>query len=194
MVVNVQVGRESRVQKLLDMLDRAVSAETSAEITEKIKNGLSTLIRSGEIVLPEKFFQPHENRYARRLLHVDDEKRYSVVVMTWGPTQSTPIHDHCGMWCVEGVLAGEIEVEQLDLVSCEDERYRFEKQNLVSAAVASAGCLIPPFEYHRIQNADISNTAVTIHVYGGEMKTCNIFEAQADGTYRPVKKELGFDN
>ena len=39
--------------------------------------------------------------------------------MTWGPGQGTPLHDHAGMWCVEGVLEGRIEVARYDLL---DER------------------------------------------------------------------------
>ncbi len=26
--------------------------------------------------------------------------------MTWGPGQGTPLHDHAGIWCVEGVVEG----------------------------------------------------------------------------------------
>ena len=51
-------------------------------------------------------------RYARRLLHRDPAGRYTAIVMTWGPGQGTAVHDHGGLWCVEGVVDGEIAVTQ----------------------------------------------------------------------------------
>ena len=46
--------------------------------------------------------------YGRRLLHRDPRGRYTVVVMTWGPGQGTPIHDHANLWCVECVYRGNV--------------------------------------------------------------------------------------
>ena len=35
--------------------------------------------------------------------------------MTWGPGQGTPVHDHGGLWCVEGVVEGQIAVTRYDV-------------------------------------------------------------------------------
>ena len=51
---------------------------------------------------------------------------YTAVVMTWGPGQKTPLHDHAGMWCVECVVEGELEVVQFDLMEQADGRCRFD--------------------------------------------------------------------
>ena len=42
----------------------------------------------------------------------DREGRYTAVVMTWGPGQGTAMHDHGGLWCVEGVVEGAMTVTQ----------------------------------------------------------------------------------
>ena len=79
-----------------------------------------------------------------------------------------------------------MDVTQYDLVQESDGRYRFEPKGCVHAEVGSAGCLIPPFEYHVLANPTAS-PAITLHVYGGEMTSCHVFEPRPDGAY--VRRE-----
>jgi hypothetical protein len=85
-----------------------------------------------------------------------------------------------------------MDVTQYDLVQQEQDAdasvaaYRFEEKGCVHAAVGSAGCLIPPFEYHILANA-LDEPSITLHVYGGEMTTCHVFVPAAGGRY--VRKE-----
>ena len=44
------------------------------------------------------------------------------------------------------------------------------------ATAGSAGALIPPFEHHVLANARPDRASLTLHVYGGEMDHCDIFE------------------
>ena len=57
-------------------------------------------------MLPDRFRVARAEGYARRLLHRNDRLGYTAVVMTWAPGQRTPLHDHAGIWCVEGVVEG----------------------------------------------------------------------------------------
>lgn len=181
--------------ELISLVDQAVEKDTVEETVEAIKADLCRLIRSGRIELPPEFTRPVEGRYARRLLHRDEARGYSIVVMTWGPGQRTPIHDHSGMWCVEGVWGGSIDVQQYEIEDADEAgRVRFGARNSYEAGVGSAGCLIPPFEYHRISNACDKTTAVSLHIYGGEMECCNVFERQKDGTYVRREKPLPYDD
>jgi predicted metal-dependent enzyme (double-stranded beta helix superfamily) len=116
----------------------------------------------------------------------------SAIVMTWGPGQGTAVHDHGGLWCVEGVVDGEIAVTQYDLVEQTHDAYRFEAKGCVHAAVGSAGCLIPPFDYHILANA-IDQPSITLHVYGGDLDDCKVFlPATPDGRYAESTKMLSF--
>ena len=180
--------------ELIRLVDAAVAEKSVAETVEAIKADLCKLIRSSQIDLPPEFTAPVDGHYARRLLHKDEEKGYSIVVMTWGPGQKTPIHDHSGMWCVEGVWGGSIDVQQFELVSRENDRFRFEPRNSYEAGVGSAGCLIPPYEYHSISNACNETPAISLHIYGGEMKMCSVFDGQEDGSFIRTERPLGYDN
>src|ERR671931_89921 len=89
---------------IISRLDAAVAAGSPEVITVRLKHDLEQLLGTRSLRLPERFHQPHPLRYARRLFHQDPEGRYTAVVMTWGPGQGTPVHDHGGLWCVEGVV------------------------------------------------------------------------------------------
>src|SRR3546814_16841178 len=85
--------------------------------------------------------------------------------MTWAPGQGTPIHDHCGLWCVEGVWDGELEITQYELLERDGERFRFRAAGRMHAGPGSAGSLIPPHEYHTITNASGDKIATSLPHY-----------------------------
>ncbi|MEO8275902.1 MAG: cysteine dioxygenase family protein [Thermoanaerobaculia bacterium] len=201
------------VATLVEQLDLAVGLGDVHRTTAAIKRSLSDLIRAGEIRLPERFFEPLPTSYARRLLHRDDERGYNAIVMTWGPGQGTALHDHGGIWCVEGVVAGEMAVLQYELTEIAGQPvdshgelaaeqdpeavYRFAPRGRVHALAGASGALIPPFEYHTLANALTDRVSVTLHVYGGEMSSCHLFEpigADAQTGFRRVQKQLFLNN
>lgn len=54
--------------------------------------------------------------------------------------------------------------------------------------------MIPPCDYHTIENP-FEETAISIHVYKGEMETAGIYLPEAEsGTYRREVKSLGYDD
>jgi predicted metal-dependent enzyme (double-stranded beta helix superfamily) len=173
-------------------LDAAVRLADPAAIAQQVKRALQEALRCDGLALPPGFFEARPDTYARRLLHRDPAGLYTAVVMTWGPGQGTPLHDHAGIWCVECVVDGEMEVRQYDLLSETDGSYRFEAQPCIDALRGSAGCLIPPYEYHTLANRRPDGPSVTLHVYGGEMTSCHIFQPQEDGSYRRVERTLSY--
>ena len=180
---------------LIARIDEAVQMRDPAAITQRVKQELQHAIRARDVVLPERFRRVRPEGYARRLLHRNDALGYTAVVMTWGPGQATPLHDHAGIWCVEGVVEGRMDVTQYDLIQEEQDAdasvaaYRFEEKGCVHAAVGSAGCLIPPFVYHIRANA-LDEPSITLHVYGGEMTTCHVFVPAAGGRYVRTERLL----
>ncbi|MDX1632157.1 MAG: cysteine dioxygenase family protein [Thermoanaerobaculia bacterium] len=181
------------LDRLVEDLDRATAFEDRRELSREVKETLERHTEEQTLILPPEIQTPAEDSYARRLLHLDPEGRYSLLAMVWGPDQGTPLHDHAGMWCVEGVYHGEIDVCQFELKERDNGRFRFEAGETVRAGLGDAGALIPPFEYHTIANPHSDRSAMTLHVYGGEMTECTVFEPVGDGWYRRETKELGYD-
>jgi predicted metal-dependent enzyme (double-stranded beta helix superfamily) len=183
---------DAELTALVDRLNAAVEEATSEAITRRVKADLEDLLGRGGLTLAPRFWTPRPDGYARRLLYQDPANRYTAVVMTWGPGQGTPVHDHGGLWCVEGVVDGEMQVTQFDV------RPNGEAFDVValgaplSAGVGSAGRLIPPTDYHVLANAQPDAVSVTLHIYGGTLDGCRIFTPVADGRYVQSVRALSY--
>ncbi len=139
--------------KLVASLDAAVALGDDRAVTDALRKSLCELICDEEVSLPACVLEPISDHYARRELYTSPEHGYSVIAMTWGPGQGTKIHDHSGMWCVEGVWRGRLEITQYELAERDDVRYRFVPAGTIEAGTGSAGSLIPPHQYHTIRQS-----------------------------------------
>ena len=170
----------------------ALELPTLEDTVQHVKESLSAAIRAGAVHLDKRFHAVAPDHYARRLLYRNTDLGVSAVVMTWGPGQATAVHDHSGMWCVEGVVEGEINVTQYDLANEEGERCFFDRKGEIQALKGQAGSLIPPFEYHVLSNPT-ERTAITLHIYGGEMESCSVYMPDSGGAYQRHEKTLTYD-
>ena len=182
------------LSELVARLDRSVEAGSAEAITASVKKDLEHILGGRHLSLPAQFTRPRPEAYARRLLHRDPKGRYSAIVMTWGPGQGTAVHDHGGLWCVEGVVDGEIAVTQYLVQQERDGFYRVTPIGSMLAGTGSAGCLIPPTDHHVLANARPSRASVTLHVYGGDLDDCKVFlPATPDGRYTESTRMLSFN-
>jgi len=182
-------------QSLIERLDEATQATDFETITQGVKSALQDCIAEDKLHLDDAWCEPCENGYGRRLVHRDPNGRYSVVAMIWGEGQGTPIHDHDDKWCVECVYQGEIEVTSYEVCPTADpDKVTVEFCGTVDATIGEAGALIPPHDYHVIQNQK-QPTAVTIHVYGGEMEGCNVYlPIEGTNLFQRTRKSLCYDD
>jgi len=179
--------------KLVRAIDGAVASGDQHAITAALRGVLCGLIRDRDVRLPDCVHEPVADHYARRELYRSPEHGYSVVAMTWGPGQGTPIHDHCGLWCVEGVWDGELEITQYELLEREGERFRFRAAGGIHAGPGSAGSLIPPHEYHAIRNASSDAVAISLHIYKAPMESCAMFVPDHGEWFERAAKALPTD-
>jgi 3-mercaptopropionate dioxygenase len=179
--------------KLVAALDAAVEAGHQHAVTAALRKTLCRMIRDRELQLPACVFEPISDHYARRELYRSPNHGYSVVAMTWAPGQGTPVHDHSGLWCVEGVWDGQLEITQYELLERDGERFRFRAAGGMQAGPGSAGSLIPPHEYHTIRNASPDTVAVSVHIYKAPMDCCSMFVPQHDEWYVRADKPLETD-
>jgi predicted metal-dependent enzyme (double-stranded beta helix superfamily) len=179
----------ARVREMVRRLDEAMTPRDDAGRCRGVKQVLEETFAAGTEFLDARFLVPNPERYARRLVHRDAGNRYTVIAMVWNAGQGTPLHDHAGIWCVECVYSGRIRVTSFNCQGGDPERdiVQFKQETVIHAGVGQAGALIPPFEYHVLENAgDVP--AVTLHVYGGEMDHCHIFEPVEGGWLRRYRE------
>ena len=180
-------------RRLVEALDDAVRRDCTTAITDALRQALCRLMHDRDVSLPPCVYQTAADHYARREIYNSEELGYNVIAMTWGPGQGTSIHDHCGMWCVEGVWQGQIEVTSYELVERDEERYRFESRGTMLAGQGSAGSLIPPHEYHTIRNPSDDAVAVSLHIYRGAMTSCSVFRQVKENWYDRDQRQLSLD-
>ena len=184
----------SPVTELTRRIDQAIDAGDTHSICAAVKTALEYLTRHELGCIDERLLRPRAEDYTRRLLYRDPQGRYTIVLMIWGQGQGTKVHDHAGFWCVESVYRGRIRVLSYDLVEeLPGDQVRFEPAREVFAGVGEAGALIPPFDYHVLENP-FDEVAVTVHVYGGEMDRCLVFEpvVGAPGCYERQVRALSY--
>lgn len=181
-----------RVREMVRRLDEAMTPTDDAGRCRGVKRALEEIVAAGAEFLDAGFLVPNPERYARRLVHRDPANRYTVIAMVWNTGQGTPLHDHAGIWCVECVYKGRIRVTSYSCQGGDPEHdlVQFRRETVIHAGVGEAGALIPPFEYHVLENASDA-PSVTIHVYGGEMTYCHVFEP-VDGGWLRKYRELSY--
>ncbi len=180
-------------RELIDALDRALEQPTTPDITDAVRKALCRLMHEGSVELPPCVFEYNDEHYSRRELYRSDKHGYSVTAMTWAPGQGTPIHDHHGLWCVEGVWHGALEITQYELLERAEDRYHFNSVSSIQAGTGSAGSLIPPHEYHAIRNPSSQSPAVSLHVYSAPMTCCAVFNPLEAAWYQRNERTLSLD-
>lgn len=169
---------------LSDLISKLETAVTLPDPVNQVKECLCTALKEG-FELDPAHRKTCSEHYARHLLHSDQDGRFSVIAMIWGPGQATPLHDHGDLWCVEGLLEGSIEVCMYNHKGSQaDGTEIFEEASCVYPGCGETGHLIPPEDHHIIRNVSSTKTAITIHVYGGDMEECAVYEPVGEDVYQ----------
>lgn len=162
---------------------------------ERVQSRVLELLHAGDLILPEAFHRPGPERYARRLLHRDPQRDLVIVAMAWGPNQGTLLHDHGGRWCFECVLAGEMVADVYEVVERSESgdllRFRWLSQD--RQPKGSSALLRPPIEHHIFRNPSPDTPVLTLHIYGGELASCNVFLPDQADWFRREVRPLSYD-
>lgn len=159
---------------LFRRLEEIVDNSRPRETAFAVKDALEQAVRATDDLIPPKFLEPARDRYARRLLYLADDRRFSLVAMVWNRGQGTPLHDHGGAWCVECVYRGAMRSTNYLLEGEVEGICRFRKKSMTFDIAGEANAILPPREHHVFDNpGDVA--AVTLHVYEHELTSCNAY-------------------
>lgn len=188
----MQVLKE-KVRNLIESLSADISRADCAK--SQVKCTQTILQRFIGQLKVSDFDEVHAKQdcYARHLLYRCPKEDFSVVMMVWGPGQRTPVHDHGGHWCVEGVVKGQLEIVDYSLREIDAQTVELNAEKTIHASPGDVGNLIPPFEYHHIANFT-STPAISIHVYSSEIKTCTRFLPLENNRYQKETVSLCYDS
>ncbi len=169
--------------RLIAAVDAAMTSGDAGRITADLQLALQEAIADSRIELPECVHRPVSDHYARRPLYHSQEHGYSVIAMSWGPGQGTPLHDHDAMWCVEGVGWGTGD-HPLRAAGMRRRTLALPTPRRAARGCGSAGSLIPPHEYHTLRNASDEALAISVHVYEAPMERSAVFDPLGGDWYQ----------
>lgn len=124
--------------------------------------------------LPAACARPLPDRYAQYPLHIDAQRRFSVVSFVWGPGQRTPVHDHC-TWGLVGMLRGAEWCDEYHLspdheaggapagIPMRSGHRHLLRPGQIDAVSPTLG------DWHQVANALSDAPSISIHVYGGDI-------------------------
>lgn len=98
---------------------------------------------------------------------------HEALLIVWPPGYATPIHDHDGLWGMEFVLDGVLEVESFRLLPQPPIHLEHDHSRIVGVGDHIA---FSQADYaHRCRNLSRSRQALSLHVYGGELNRYRSF-------------------
>lgn len=124
----------------------------------------------------------HRNRgFERWLLARRGRPGVSVLVMAWPPGYTTPSHDHAGLWGIELSLYGALEVEAWSRESTA-QAWQLRGRDWLGPGDSTWFDADVPY-MHRCRNLSRHETALTLHIYGGDLEDYATYEASESEPY-----------
>ncbi|GAB3788162.1 cysteine dioxygenase [Dyella agri] len=106
---------------------------------------------------------------------------YEALLILWPPGHATPIHDHAGLWGLELVLDGVLEVETYALSPQPHPQLTSEGSAVLG--VGDRASFSGANHAHRCRNFSSQKPALTLHVYGGALDTYRSFRQEEAGRW-----------
>jgi predicted metal-dependent enzyme (double-stranded beta helix superfamily) len=186
------MGKHSQTLKTLRSmaLDHAVGAHPdlaalARDLGRVVHEDASTL--AGRLGVLSAREQP----FRRWLLAERRKPAISVVLIAWPANHVTPVHDHAGLWGLEMTLAGALEVQSYAKDSASDALRTGRREWLGPGD--STWFDGSNNHLHRCRNLSRHDTALTFHVYGGNLSQYFAYEQTGpDGLWvaRPQRSAI----
>ncbi|WP_300620584.1 cysteine dioxygenase family protein [Dokdonella sp.] len=144
-------------------------------------------------------FSPHAPRasgspgYRRHLLTQGSDVPYSCLLIEWPASHATPIHDHAGLWGLELVLDGALEVEEFALAG-DSVLPRLARSRALMLGVGDSACFTGEQYAHRCRNLSAARPALSLHVYGGTLDRYRSFHADMQGGHAVQMQQAAIDS
>ncbi|MFB7639740.1 cysteine dioxygenase [Peribacillus butanolivorans] len=166
--------------------------ESNAVRVEEAERLLGELLRTTSWFPPEKR-KPSSEGYARHSLYCDPHDRFEIMALVWKPGQKTSLHDHDGTWGAEGVVAGKIKVTNyLRVEEISENLVKLQQTDTLIVNQQMTGKLLPPADCH-ILETEGDQTAITIHVYGKQLRKFRVFKPlQKEGIFSAHDYNVGY--
>lgn len=115
----------------------------------------------------------------------------SALLIAWPPSHATPVHDHDGLWGIELVLDGVLEVESFALSL--EPALSLRRSGADMLGVGDHAAFSSADYAHRCRNLSAHRPALSLHIYGGELRQFQVFDRDGGGGWRGVPQQVSRD-
>ena len=161
-------------------LDELISALSEGERTN-----YDRIFRSTN--LPISFYESYcswsEDSYTRNCI-IDSEK-FELILICWGESQMTPIHDHGGEECWVKVIEGELRekiYQKNDTGALTIVKSAISKTNDITYMIDFMG-------FHSLENLS-NKRSMSLHLYAKPIRSCNLYDVDS-GAF--ISKDLVYN-
>lgn len=160
-------------QRVLKTIDACVGKHVDVDVSD-IATALSQIATWGGCPQTHMLSPTSTASSYRRIpLNTDKTRNYEALLIVWPPDHATPIHDHDGLWGMEFVLDGALEVESFQL--CLAPSIHLEREHSTIVGVGDHIAFSQADYAHRCRNLSRRREALSLHVYGGELNRYRSF-------------------
>lgn len=172
------MGKHSRTLKTLRNIALEYGSSEQPDLALMARE-LGCVVHQNAVVLANRLapLRARQRGFERWLLAERSKPALSVLVMAWPPNHLTPVHDHAGLWGLEVALAGALEVQSYTRDPASGDLRMLGRDWLGPGD----GTWFEGSDthVHRCRNLSQHDTALTLHVYGGDLAQFFAYE-QAD--------------
>ncbi len=177
-----------------DIVERHLAGGMSASAIEAMRSRLLELAFRADCPQADSLYAASDiSRYSRHQLVAEPDIGYSCLLIQWPAGHATPLHDHDGLWGIELVLDGALQVEEFRKDESPGSDGLAHARTLV-LGVGDAAAFADPRYVHRCRNLSARKPALSLHVYGGLLERFNTFEPDVAGRYQPSRYVTRLDS
>ncbi|GMS85744.1 hypothetical protein PENTCL1PPCAC_7919, partial [Pristionchus entomophagus] len=119
------------------------------------------------------FAQFDPNKYTRNLVDTGNGK-YNLMLLCWGPSMASAIHDHTDAHCFVKILDGSLVETKYEWPKAEGEQLHVKESTVYDTNGVSY--MSDMLGLHRMENPSHFEGAVSLHLYIPPYTTCNAFD------------------
>ena len=168
-------------QRVLASIDACIAADASIDMQRLAQTLASASMWEGCPRADDLLIGTQDIAYRRIALGDHTQRGYEALLIVWPPSHATPVHDHDGLWGMECVLDGVLQVEAFDLALREH-------PHLVARDTTVLGIgdhvAFSDADYaHRCRNLSSNQPTLSLHIYGGELNRYRSFHIGEEGRW-----------
>ncbi|KAG7156626.1 cysteine dioxygenase type 1-like [Homarus americanus] len=119
-------------------------------------------------------------RYTRNLINEGNGK-FNLMLLCWGPSHTSTIHDHADAHCFMKMLSGSLQEVRFEWPKTEEgeEEHEMVEMDRNVLKLNDVCYINDSLGLHRVENASHSEGAVSLHLYCPPFSSCSVFDERS---------------